>query len=81
MRRLLHLLLPAALLVLALLVVAGCGASPGGGARQAEQPTGETEAGASGSDEGTGGATEELGDPTLGAADAPVVMVEWGDFQ
>ena len=68
--RILHPPLPAALVLFVLLVVASsCGASPGGEARQAKQPP-----------EGSG-STGELGDPALGAADAPVVMVEWGDFQ
>ena len=62
--------LPTALVLLALLVVAAsCGASPSGGARQGEQPSEDP------------AASEGVGNPTLGAADAPVEMIEWGDFQ
>lgn len=70
MGRILYHPLPAALVLLALLVVASsCGASSGGGARQDEQPPEDP------------AASEGTGNPTLGAADAPVEMVEWGDFQ
>ncbi len=73
MKRISYPPLPAVLLFLALLLGASaCGASPGGGAGQGEQPPEEPDA---------SGSTGELGHPTLGAADAPVVMVEWGDFQ
>jgi hypothetical protein len=69
--RILYHPLPTALVLLALLVVAAsCGASPGGGARQGEQQPSEDPA-----------ASEGVGNPTLGAADAPVEMIEWGDFQ
>ena len=62
--------LPAALVLLALLVVAAsCGASPGGGARQSEQPSEDP------------AAADSMDNPTLGAANAPVEMIEWGDFR
>jgi hypothetical protein len=46
-----------------------CGASPGGEARQGEQRSEDP------------AAAEGVNNPTLGAADAPVEMIEWGDFQ
>lgn len=46
-----------------------CGASPGGGARQGEQPSEDP------------ASPDSMDNPTLGAADAPVEMIEWGDFQ
>ena len=62
--------LPAALVLLVLLVVASsCGASADGGVRQGEQPSEDP------------AAPEGVENPTLGAADAPVEMIEWGDFQ
>jgi hypothetical protein len=70
LRRILYHPLPTALVLLALLVVAtSCGASPGGEARQGEQPLEDP------------AAPEGMGNPTLGAADAPVEMIEWGDLQ
>jgi hypothetical protein len=68
--KILHHPFPTALVLLALLVVAAsCGASPGGGARQGEQPSEDP------------AVSEGVDNPTLGAADAPVEMIEWGDFQ
>ena len=70
MGRILYRPLPTALVLLALLVVAtSCGASPGGGARQGEQRSEDP------------AAPDGMGNPTLGAADAPVEMIEWGDFR
>ena len=70
LRRILYHPLPTALVLLALLVVAtSCGASPGGGARQGEQPSEDP------------ASPDSMDNPTLGAADAPVEMIEWGDFQ
>ena len=46
-----------------------CGASPDGGARQVEQPSEDP------------AVPDGMGNPTLGAADAPVEMIEWGDFR
>lgn len=67
MGRILYHPIPAALVLLALLVVASsCGASSGGEPEQAEQPGEDSEA---------------SGNPTLGSADAPVEMIEWGDFR
>lgn len=67
MGKLLYHPIPAALVLLALLVVASsCGTSSGGEAGRAEQPGEDSEA---------------SGNPTLGAADAPVEMIEWGDFR
>ena len=60
-----------ALLAAILAVSCGAAAGSGGGA----EPAGNEPA------PNDPGATGELGNPTLGAADAPVVMVEWGDFQ
>ena len=68
--RILYHPLPTALVLLALLVVAtSCGASSDSGARQGEQPSEDPEA------------ADSMDNPTLGAADAPVEMIEWGDFQ
>lgn len=53
--------------LLAGIFAVSCGSSPGGGARQGEQPREENP-----------GASDN---PTLGSADAPVEMIEWGDFQ
>ncbi len=70
MGRILYHPFPATLVLLALLVVAtSCGASPGGEAREGRQPSEDP------------AAAEGVDNPTLGAADAPVKMIEWGDFQ
>ena len=60
-----------ALLAAILTVSCGAAAGDGGGA----EPTGNETA------PQDPGAVGQLGNPTFGAADAPVVMVEWGDFQ
>lgn len=61
----------------AALVLAGCGGSGSGGS----QPSGEGEdAGSSGSGN-AGGETAELGTPSLGREDAPVVLTEYSDYQ
>jgi len=68
--RILYHPLPTALVLLALLVVAtSCGASPGGVAREGTQPSVDP------------AAADGVDNPTLGAADAPVEMIEWGDFR
>ena len=73
--------LPAAFtLVLALaaaLVLAGCGGSGSGGS----QPSGEGENAGSSGAENAGGETGELGTPSLGREDAPVVLTEYSDYQ
>ncbi len=94
MGRILHPLFPAGLLALCtLLFVAGCGASSGGsssenpGGTQREGDPGATgsaeatSADATSADAGLDAQSGELGNPALGSADAPVVMIEWGDFQ
>ncbi len=63
----------ALVMVLAGILAVSCG-SPGTGPGTAGE----------GANTGTGGtrtAAETLGNPSLGDEDAPVVMVEWGDFQ
>ena len=59
--------------LLAAILVVSCGAAAGDGG--SAEPAGNEPA------PQDPGATGELANPTLGAADAPVVMVEWGDFQ
>ncbi|MGH3148101.1 MAG: hypothetical protein ACRDTR_20130 [Rubrobacter sp.] len=73
----------AGLLALALV---GCGALSGsgsGGGSAGDGPQRQEQPGASGTSEETAQstATQESGNPTLGSADAPVVMIEWGDFK
>ena len=66
-------LLTAGLLALiSLALLAACGASAGSGSAPPQEDAGST-----GSDEASSGS----GNPTLGEPDAPVLMVEWGDFQ
>ena len=63
----------------AMLFLAACGSSAGTGSGGNAREEGSPDAAGSSGETGDGGGTE--GNPTLGAADAPVVMVEWGDFQ
>ena len=65
------------LIAVAALLLSGCASSqPSGQGAQAEQ--GEQTSGTGGGGEASGG---ELGHPVLGDAGAPVVMVEYADFQ
>ncbi len=66
------------LALVAALVLAGCGGAGSGDS----EPSGE-DAGPSGSSGpgGAGGETAELGTPSLGREDAPVVMTEYSDYQ
>jgi hypothetical protein len=72
------------LIVAAVLLLSGCASQSSQPSdqeprRSAEEQTREPRTAASGGEgEASGG---ELGPPTLGDADAPVVMVEYGDFQ
>ena len=59
--------------LLAALVIAGCGA--GGGSSSAGGDGGER------ADSAGGGETAELGTPSLGREDAPVVLTEYSDYQ
>ena len=61
----------------AALVLAGCGTT--GGSSSAEEDGG-AEADLSGGGE-AGGESAELGVPSLGREDAPVVMTEYSDYQ
>ena len=63
------------IMAMAVALLSGCAAQssqPSGQEPQAEQPSG------SGREEAS---RSELGHPVLGDANAPVVMVEYGDFQ
>jgi hypothetical protein len=53
--------------------------SSGGRPQPAEQPAEEEPSG--GGHEGASQGDVELGHPSLGSGDAPVVMIEYGDFQ
>jgi protein-disulfide isomerase len=74
-----------ALLILAALAATfsvGCGAGSGGSSsssaeRQAPEKTGPSEQ----EGKGSGSSGGRLGHPALGAADAPVVMTEYSDYQ
>ena len=59
--------------LLAALALAGCGA--GGGSSSAGGDGGEK------ADTAGGGETAELGTPSLGREDAPVVLTEYSDYQ
>ena len=64
------------IMAMAVALLSGCAAQssqPSGQKPQAEQP--------SGSGSGQGASRSELGHPVLGDVGAPVVMVEYGDFQ
>ncbi len=64
------------IMAMAVALLSGCAAQssqPSGQKPQAEQP--------SGSGGGQGASRSELGPPVLGVAGAPVLMVEYGDFQ
>jgi hypothetical protein len=64
------------IMAMAVALLSGCAAQssqPSGQNPQAEQP--------SGSGGGQGASRSELGPPVLGDAGAPVLMVEYGDFQ
>ena len=61
----------------AALVLAGCGAA-GGGSSAEEDGGGEADSSGGGE---SGGETVELGVPSLGREDAPVVMTEYSDYQ
>lgn len=61
-------------LLVVLSVVAGCGAGTSG---QSPEPA-DKEAGGNGEDSSGGGKLER---PSLGEADAPVVMTEYSDYQ
>ena len=76
--------LPMLLIVLAALVLtavlSGCAASDGGGSAQA--PEGEAQ-GSPDRAEGGGQPSQDsgtLGHPAIGRADAPVVLIEYGDY-
>ena len=60
--------------LLAALVLAGCGGA-GGGPSSAGGDGGEK------ADSAGGGKTAELGTPSLGREDAPVVLTEYSDYQ
>ena len=62
-----------------MLFVAACGGTSGSGGASGKGAQQEGSPDTGKSDESAG--PEGSGNPTLGAADAPVVMVEWGDFQ
>ena len=62
-------------LALAALALAGCGAVGGDSG-----PSGGGDAGSSGPGN-TGGEVAKLGTPSLGRADAPVVLTEYSDYQ
>ncbi|HEV8045034.1 MAG TPA: hypothetical protein VGP38_07640 [Rubrobacter sp.] len=66
-------------LVAVMLVFAGCAAGSEGSSQASGQ---EEQQGAKGEDSGGGQASkEQLGHPALGSADAPVVMIEYSDYQ
>ena len=69
-----------ALALAAMLVLAGCGA---GGSGSESSGGGDDDARASGSSDpgNSGGETARLGTPSLGSADAPVVLTEYSDYQ
>jgi len=72
-----------ALVALATILV-GCAAGSGGSSqpsseRQNSETVGSSKAEVTGSSEQ--GAAGQLGHPTLGSADAPVVLIEYGDYQ
>ena len=58
-------------------ILAGCGATGGGSSAEED---GGAEADSSGDGE-AGGHSAELGVPSLGREDAPVVMTEYSDYQ
>ena len=58
----------------AALVLAGCGADGGGSASPGKDGGGKAKSSG-------GGETVELGVPSLGREDAPVVMTEFSDYQ
>ena len=62
----------------AALVLAGCGAGGGSSSAGADGGGGEDEPSGGG---GAGGETAELGTPSLGREDAPVVLTEYSDYQ
>ena len=73
------------LVALATTILAGCGGS-GGSSQPSEKQQSSGTAGSSGQkaegtrqEDQTSG--EELGHPTLGSADAPVVLTEYSDYQ
>ena len=61
----------------AALVLAGCGGPGSGGS----QSSGEPEHAGSSEAEDAGGETAQLGTPSLGREDAPVVLTEYSDYQ
>ncbi len=74
------------LTALAATVIAGCGAGSGGSSQSSEEQQASGTAGSSGQkaeDTGSSGRTAggEPGHPTLGSADAPVVLTEYSDYQ
>jgi hypothetical protein len=64
--------------LVAALVLFGCGSA--GGDASSAGGDGGGEAGSSGAGE-AGGETAELGTPSLGREDAPVVLTEYSDYQ
>jgi hypothetical protein len=72
------------LLMIGPLLLAGC-ASQSSSQQEPHQPaeeqTRDPQTNASGGDRSAEASRGELGPPTLGDPDAPVVMVEYGDFQ
>jgi protein-disulfide isomerase len=72
------------LLMIGALLLAGC-ASQGSTQQEPSQPaeeqTQDPQTTASGGDRSAESFGGQLGPPTLGDPDAPVVMVEYGDFQ
>ncbi len=78
------------LLVLSALVFAGCAAGGGAsqpssskssGGQQVALTTGSSEQGAQGAGPSGQASEERLGHPELGSAKAPVVLVEYSDYQ
>lgn len=67
-------------------VSAGCGAESGGSSQTPDEQQASRSAGSSGQKSGGVGSTGQalggrLGHPALGAADAPVVLTEYSDYQ
>jgi len=60
--------------LLGTLVIAGCGGAGGG-------PSSGGGDGGERTDSAVGGETAELGTPSLGREDAPVVLTEYSDYQ